>query len=59
MFQKLKNDVLIDNYIPLEETISYGQVVGGEFKGISYHFVETNKSNLLKSEEHTSELQSH
>lgn len=49
MFQKLKNNVLIDNYVPLEETVCYGHEEGGQFKGITYHFVKTNKSQELFS----------
>jgi len=49
MFYKLKNNVVIDNYEPLEETISYGQEVDGHFKGISYHFVKVNQADKLFS----------
>jgi hypothetical protein len=46
MFQKLYNDVVIDNYSPLEETISYGHEVDGQFRGISYSFVHLNSRKL-------------
>jgi hypothetical protein len=49
MFHKLKSNLVVSDYKPLEETISYGEHINGKFMGISYNFVEFNNSDLLYS----------